>query len=50
MTTKDKIITSISIIGILIMTCYLQSCATNQQLAHKYNQKVECYDFTKQIQ
>ena len=28
MTTKDKIITSISIIGILIMTCYLQSCTT----------------------
>ena len=28
MTNKDKIITSISIIGILIMTCYLQSCST----------------------
>ena len=28
MSTKDKIITSISIIGILIMTCYLQSCST----------------------
>jgi len=48
MSTKDKIITSISIIGILIMTCYLQSCATikAEQLANKYNQQVECYDFT----
>ena len=36
MTNKDKIITSISIIGILVMTCYLQSCTTNRQV---YNNK-----------
>ena len=36
MSTKDKIITSISIIGILIMTCYLQSCTTGRQF---YNNK-----------
>lgn len=36
MSTKDKIITSISIIGILIMTCYLQSCTTSEQV---YNNK-----------
>ena len=34
MTTKDKIITSISIIGILIITCYLQSCTTYKTTYH----------------
>ena len=50
MNLKNKIITSVFITLSLVLMCYLQSYATNQQLAHKYNQKVECYDFTKQIQ
>ena len=33
------------VIGIILIIL-TSSCSTNQQLAHKYNQKVECYDFT----
>jgi len=43
----EKIITFVIVLGMLILTITCAtSCSTDKQLANKYNQKVECYDFT----